>query len=369
VLYLLPATIFPAVLAVLGPGPLLLALIVAGGIGWVWAGGATWLASRLLGREHPGSAGRALRLAALTGPPVTAAVSAGLVAATGTGYGLVVLAAGQTAYQLASSVLVFYRREGWLFAVMLPAAAAGVWYALAGGPRLPAIAAAATAVVVGYALALWQTTGRAGVEAEPTLRAGLRGELGMFPVVLLYTALSAGYLLHAQARYVQNRFDIAIAMVPLMLGMGVVEWRAQRFVDQVRLLLRRVRYPHEFAPRARRALASGLLASVTGVGLLALGLLALLHDAGVLTPEGVLMAAASVLLGGAYFLGFLLANLDRYGWLCGTLGLCLAAHAATRAVAVTPLVDTLALLASAALLVLLHLYALSGLLGEARYHR
>jgi len=266
-------------------------------------------------------------------------------------------------------VLVFYRREGWLFAVMLPAAAAGVWYALAGGPRLPAIAAAATAVVVGYALALWQTTGRAGVEAEPTLRAGLRGELGMFPVVLLYTALSAGYLLHAQARYVQNRFDIAIAMVPLMLGMGVVEWRAQRFVDQVRLLLRRVRYPHEFAPRARRALASGLLASVTGVGLLALGLLALLHDAGVLTPEGVLMAAASVLLGGAYFLGFLLANLDRYGWLCGTLGLCLAAHAATRAVAVTPLVDTLALLASAALLVLLHLYALSGLLGEARYHR
>src|SRR4051812_21129649 len=386
VLYLLPAPGFPAVLAVLGDRPLILGLIIAGGLGWVWAGGANWLAYRLLGREHPGGAGRALRWATLSGPPVTAAVSAGLVAATGTGYGLVALAAGQMAYQLASSVLVFYRREGWLFAAMLPAAA-GVWYWLAdaavpgsvfgfaadevpvGQLRLLAIGVCAASVAVLYGLALWQTTGRSGVAAEPTLRDGLRGELGTFPLVLLYTALSAGYLLHAQARYVQTRVDIAVAIVPLMLGMGVVEWRAQRFVDQARLLLRRVRYPREFAPRIRLLLVAGFLTCVAATGLLAAGLLVLLRDTGVLSPAGVLMAATSVLLGGAYFLGFLLANMDRYRWLCGALGLCLALHVAARFFAVTPLADTLALLASAVLLVLLHLYALSGRLGEVRYHR
>ena len=383
VLYLLPATIFPAVLAVLGNRPLFLGLIIAGGIGWVWAGGATWLAYRLIGREHPGSAGRALRWAALTGPPVAAAVSTGLVVATGTGYGLVALAVGQMAYQMASSVLVFYRREAWLFAAMLPAAAAGVWYWLAsdaasgyavgGVPvvqlRLLAIGVGAAAVAVVFGLALWQTTGRSGIAVEPTLRDGLRGERGMFLVVLLYTALSAGYLLHAQARYVQSRLDIAVAIVPLMLGMGVVEWRAQRFVDQARLLLRRVRYPREFIPRIRLMLAAGFLTCVTTIGLLAAGLLVLLRDTGVLTPPGVLMAATSVLLGGAYFLGFLLSNMERYGWMCGALGLCLALHVAARFVAVTALADTLALLASAVLLVLLYLYALSGRLSEARYHR
>jgi hypothetical protein len=369
VLYLLPATVFPAVLTLLGDRPLILGLIIAGGLGWVWAGGANWVAFRLLGREHPGSAGRALRWAALSGPPLAAAVSVGVVAATGAGYGLVPLAAGQMAYQMASSVLVFYRRELWLFAAMLPAAVAGGWYSLAAGPSTYAVGVGAAAVAVVFGLAVWQTTGRSGIAAEPTLRDGLRGELGAFPVVLLYAALSAGYLLHAQARYVQTRVDIAVAIVPLMLGMGVVEWRAQRFVDQARLLLRRVRYPREFVPRIRLLLVGGFLTCVTAIGVLAAGLLVLLRDTGVLTPAGVLMAATGVLLGGAYFLGFLLANMDRYRWLCGALALCLGLHVAARHVAVTPLADTLVLLASAVLLVLLHLYALSGRLGEARYHR
>ena len=135
-LYLLPATVFPAALAVLGRRSLVLGLVLAGGVGWVWAGGAAWLGYRLLGRGYPGSAARILRWSAVAGLPVAAAASAAVVATTHAGYGLTALAVAVMTYQMASTLLVFYRCELWLFAAMAPAVAAGIGYLAGGAPLL-----------------------------------------------------------------------------------------------------------------------------------------------------------------------------------------------------------------------------------------
>jgi len=371
-LYLLPAAVFPAALAVLGRRSLVLGLVVASGLGWVWAGGATWMAYRLLGRGHPGSAARVLRWSALAGLPVAAAASVAVVATTGAGYGLTAMAVAQMAYQMSSALLMFYRREAWLFAAMAPAVMAGFAF-LAGGARLLplAIAVGAGSVAVAFGVALGQTNDRQK-RREPRLRDGLRGELGQLPLVLLYTALSATFLLQAHGRYMLGSLDIPIASIPLIVGMGVVEWRARRFGEQARALLSRVRYPREFVGRVWLLLTRDVGVCVGVVALVAVALLAALRAAHLLSSAGVVMTAASVVLAGAYLVGFLLANMARYAWLCGSLAGCIAVHVALVAAApreLSPLADTTVFLGSALLLFLLFLAALAGRLGQARYHR
>jgi hypothetical protein len=102
---------------------------------------------------------------------------------------------------------------------------------------------------------------------------------------------------------------------------------------------------------------------------------AMLRSAQRLGPATAVMTVACVLLAGAYYLGFLLANMGRYGWLCWSLALCVAVHLALVAAVrrtpwqVSPLVDTSAFLGSTVLLTLLFLYALGGRVAEARQHR
>jgi hypothetical protein len=302
------------------------------------------------------------------------AALAGLIVVwtTHAGYGLVAMAVAQMAYQMASALLVFYRCEIWLFAAMAPAVAAGISY-LAGGARLlpSAIAAGVGSVVLAFGIALSKTKGRRE-RPEPRLRDGLRGELGQLPLVVAYAALSAAYLLHAQGRHLADGFDVPIAGLPLIVGMGVVEWRAKRFVEQARALLRRVRYPQEFVTRVWLLLGGNVAVCLGAVALLGAALLAALHGAHRLTSAGVVMTAASVLLAGAYFLAFLLAGMARYGRLCGSLAGCIAVHVALVSVGLpelSRLAETTVFLGSAVLLFLLFLIALAGRLGQARYHR
>jgi hypothetical protein len=371
-LYLLPAAVFPVVLAVLGRRSLVLGLVLAGGIGWVWAGSATWLAYRLLGRGYPGSAARVLCWSALAGLPVAAAASVAVAAMTDAGYGLIALSVGQMAYQMASALLVFYRCEPWLFAAMVPAVAGGTAYLVGGARLLPlAIGVGVGSVAVAFGIALSKTRGRQE-HPEPPLADGLRGELGQFPMVVAYSTLSAVYLLSAQGRHLEDGFDVPIAAVPLIVGMGVVEWRAKRFVEQARVLLKCVRYPRQFVTRIWLLLAGNVAACLGVVALFAVVLLTALHAAHRLTAAGVVMTAASVLLAGAYFLAFLLAGMARYGWLCGSLAGCTAVHVALVS-ALLPklslLAQTTVFLGSVLVLLLLFLTALTGRLGQARYHR
>jgi hypothetical protein len=378
VLYLLPAAVFPAALAVLGHRSLVLAIVLAGGLGWVWAGGSSWLAYRLLGSGCPAAAARVLRWSAIAGVPAAAVLSVPLVAATHAGYALIAMATAQMTYQMASTLLVFYQREAWLFAAMAPAALAGGGYLAAGGWLLPlAVAAGAGSVAVAFGLGLRQTTGpmkhgKNDKQGEPPLRAVLRRELPGLSPVLAYSALSAAYLLHAQAPYMLSSADIPLAAVPLIVGMGVVEWRARQFAEQGRALLAQVRFPLEFAVRVWLLLAREVGACMGAVALLAAAWLPVLAVAGLLTPAGAVMAAANILLAGAYFVGFLLAGMARYGWLCGSLAGCLALHVVLVSAAsgdVSALADISVFTGSALLLLLLFSTAMVGRVDQARFHR
>jgi hypothetical protein len=371
-LYLLPAAVFPALLAAVGPRSLVLGLVLAGGLGWVWAGCASWLGYRLLGRGHPAAAGRMLRWWSLAGLPAAAAVGFAVTELTGAGRGLVVLAVGQMAYQMAANTLMFYHREYRLLAVMGPAVAVGVAYLYFGAAlQDAAVVVSAASVLVAYALAMRQTVRPRG-EREVGVVSGLRGEWWQFPSVLLYTALTAAFLLHAQAPYMSGRLDIVVAALPLVVGMGVVEWRARRFGEQARALLGRVRRPGRFVVRVWLLLAGSLAACLLTIAVVAAVVLLALRAAGLLSAAAAVMAAAGVVLGGAYFLGFLLANLSEYRWLCGSLAVCLGAHVAVTLLApwaLSPLADTTVFLATTVLLLVLFVAALAGRLGHARDYR
>jgi hypothetical protein len=187
-----------------------------------------------------------------------------------------------------------------------------------------------------------------------------------------YAALSAAYLLHAQAPYLRGQLDVALAAAPLFAGMGVVEWRARRFGEQARALLARVRYPREFAARIWWLLSGGVLVSTGVVAVLAVPLLVGLDQAGLLTRAGVLMAAAHAVLAGAYYLGFLLAGQGRYLALCAALVAAAVLHTVGGLLAGArgdPLVDTGLFLGSALLLQVLWAALLARAAAQAWRYR
>jgi hypothetical protein len=382
-LYLLPSALFPAVLAVVQPHPFVVALIVAGLLGWVWAGGATWLAYQWLNVHDPKGAGRVLVWTSLAGVLVAAGVGAGITVATHSGATAAVLVPAVMTYQMAATVLLFYRRELWVTALMVPSAVAGVFYVVIGPPALRwALGTITFCVALAFVLSLVEA-GRAGRRAEAKRAHGvLRGRSATFLTVLAYNLLTALFLLHAQMPYLLTHLDIVVAGAPLIVAMGVVEWRARRFGERSRWLLSQVRYPRQFSRRIWLMLAGNATACSAAVALLAAPLLLVLWRFDKLTPAGVAMAAAQVALAGAYFLAFVLAGHHRYGWLSVALGTSVAAHvvagylvsgqftvAAVWLPRLSAYTDMVLFFGSAVLLQVLLLVALAPILGQARRYR
>lgn len=374
-LYALPAAVFPAVLALLGRRPVVLTLTVAGALGWMAAGTVAFAAYRLAGSGRPGAAARLLLLATLLAPP--AGALAGLVAGGGDP-GLAALAAGQLAYQLAATVLMFYRREPVQAAVMAPAVVAGVAF-LTAGPALRGVAllTAAAGVAGVFAVALGATRGR-GAPGEPPARPLLRAETPALTRVTAYGLCSAALLLHAEAPYLMNRLDIAVAVAPLILAMGFVEWRAERFRAEAVRLTGHTHSPREFGVAVWRLVGRQILACLAVGAALGLALLAGLAAAGRLTGPAALMTAAHVVLGGAYYPAFVLAGFERFGRLCAFLLAATATHlvlgAALGAAPLfgqtsAPTTDTAVFLGSTVLLLSLLLSGLRPILGQVRHYR
>jgi hypothetical protein len=371
-LYLLPATLFPAAFAVVGPESLVVGVVVAGGLGWVWAAGASWLAFRLLGRGYPESAARVLGHAAGLGIPVAAIAGLLVSAVTTAGSGIVAVAVGQMAYQMAATLLVYHRREERLLVCMLPGALAGIAFVLFGEPLL-VVSLALGALSIALALATGLTISyRLGHNARPGMRDGLAGELGQLPGVAAYAAVSAAYLLHAQGRYMLGAPDVVLGFLPLIIGMGVVEWRASSFDLRARRLLTRSRTPQEFSGRAWGLVGRDLLLCagvVAGIGVL---MLLELGFVGLVSPPGVVMTTAGVFLSAAYFVGFLLAARGRYRWLCVSTAGCLSIHvtlALGAPAGLSPLADTSVFLATTVLLLVLLVAALRGSVDQPRTYR
>jgi hypothetical protein len=377
-LYALPSAVFPAVLGVLGQRSVVLALTVASGLGWMYAGTVAYAAYRLLGANRPGGAARLLRAGTVAAPAVGASGGLAVVALAGGGWGLVVLAGCQLGYQLAGTVLVFYRREAIQAAAMVPAVVAGVAYLSLGTALEPAaLVAAAAGVTVAYAAALWLTRGRRA-QAEPAARPALRPALPRLAGVTCYGLCSAALLLHAEAPYLLTRLDIAVAVAPLIAAMGFVEWRAERFRGRAVELTRRSYSPRDFQRRVWLLLGRETLVCLAVPGGLGLVLLAALSGTGHYSTAAAVMVAAHVLLAAAYYAAFLLAGFERFGWLCASMLVALGTHVGVGALlGASPLLgqpgaaltDTTLYLGSVLALQGLLLLGLAPILGQVRHYR
>ncbi|KUL27798.1 hypothetical protein [Actinoplanes awajinensis] len=377
-LYALPSAVFPAVLAVFGQRSLVLALALAGGLGWMYSGTAAYAAYKLLGAGRLRATARLLAGTTLGAPLAGAVAGVVVVVSAGGGAALILLTAGQLAYQMAGTVLVFYRQEERLAATMLPAVLAGGAYLL-GGPSLRpmAVTIAVAGLIAAFVVALVATRGR-GADGEPSGRAVLRAHRSGLAGVTCYGFCSAVLLLHAQAPYLLTRFDVAASVVPLIMVMGFVEWRAERFHRLVVGLTRRIERPAAFRAAVWRLIARDTIACLAVTTVPALALVAWFAATGRLTAGGVLMTAAHVVLGGAYLAGFLLAGFERHVWLCASLLAAVAAHVGVGALlGVSPLfgpptavgVDAALHLGSVLALQALFLLGLAPLVGQARYYR
>jgi hypothetical protein len=380
-LYLLPCALFPAVLAAIQPRALVTALVLAGGLGWVWAGGTSWLAFQLLGLADRRATGRLLAFSSLVGLVVATGAGVAIASATGGGRAVMAMVPGTMAYQMASTLLLFYGHELWLATLIAPGAVAGLIYVFVDRALLSwALGSVLICVLValGTAIARALLDGRGAPAKTPThLRSVLSGQSGTFVLVLGYAALSAAFLLHAQAPYLLSNLDVVVVGVPLIAAMGLVEWRARRFGEQARMMLERVRYPREFVRQVWLLLLANVVACWLGVGVGAAAVLGVLGWAGWLSPAGVVMAAAQIAMAGAYFLAFILAGHNRYGWLCAAIGISIVAHLGTArlvmAMAPSPrlsaFADTSLFLGSAVLLQVLLVVALAPVVGQVRRYR
>ena len=362
VLYLLPATLFPAVLAVLGPGPVVRGLVIGAAVAWVWAGAAVWVAYRLLSAQRPDSAARVLRIATLTGLLMAAATASALAGSFGYDSGLVPVAVAQMAYQMGATVLMFHRREGLLVAAMVPAVIVGGLYMLSVANVSTAVALVAGGSSVLAVLALSLVVRRPkGDHTATAAWMAVQGDPGQFVLVVIYTGLTAAYLLHAQARYMFGSLEVAVGLLPLIVGMGVVELQAYRFRPRASALKKSVRYPREFASGIRWLLVHDIATcglTVAGLGVLVLSGLAVL---GALSPAGVAMTLASVFLASSYYLSFLMTGIAMLGPLCAAVAISLSVHVVAVAVipaAQEPFVDTSLFAATSLLLMLISLVAL-----------
>ena len=394
VLYALPSAVFPAVHALLGLHGLIIGLVFATALGWVWSMGNTVLAYRLLGWGHATTAARVLRDGMLLGLAVGAVGATVLSWRYDLPAGVVALVVTQLGFQLAASILVFLRRERTLLLVMAPAVVLGLGQIVLGATVLgnllghavlpnpwaprPAWVAAVAVVCVSVAV----TTGYLATRGPDTRLRDLavavppvnpppprlhRELLAVLPV-MGYAGLCAGYLLFADSRYLDSGLDVALAVTPLVLGMGAVEWQARWFGESAVALTRRCRYPAEFASGVWWLFGRGLAAVVGILALLAAAMLTILGYAGHLTGRGVVLTTANVLLAASFFVGFILINHGRLPVLVTVMGVALAGQVLPTVAGLPYQHAVVFLLTSAALLTAL-LGAVATSLTQVRRYR
>ncbi|GAA4060993.1 hypothetical protein [Nonomuraea soli] len=348
-LYGMPGALLPATSALVGAQWLMPGLVLTTGAGWILGG---CMARMVYGK--PDSAWTVVVYGLVAG--AVAALAIGLLVQGPPA--LLALCVVQITFQLCSGMLLIHHQEALLAVLMGPGVVAGVTYLVIGTPF-----AAIVAVVVGT-LCIAGVTGAALVLTSRQ-RAPLAVPRGLL-LGLVHSLLTALFLLQAEARYVVGRPDIAIAGAGLVLGMGVLEFRAHCFETDVRSVIRQVCYPAEFTRHGHRLLLAGLGICLAVLTVLSAPPLLLVS----ITAEGAVMALAHVVLGGAYFLAFLLANQGRVVELCLAQGAALLIHPGLRLVAPVPVLsDTLLFLAACLLFLCLLLVLMAARLRDVWAYR
>lgn len=303
--YGMPGLFFPAIFAWVGAREATLGLILSAILGWAWSQGMIRLAYVLMGRGFAPEARLLLRtmmfiglgLAALIAPVVRGSLE------------LVVLVVLQMAYHMASGVLLLYKRELWLLLATSPAVLAGLVFLLA--PDLlgaaPTTLVMMGSVLLSFAAALITLQVKATYSPWKILQ---RPDwLDTLPL-MLYGLLSAIFVfLNPFWHWITNTpIASGLAVVPLVLSMGGLEWQLRVFLERMSLLLASTDDLGVFARNVNRIFFS-VLASY-GLLLLALSLLALvffdLRDS-----QAQVFLVANFLLGLGFFVAFTLTSMNR----------------------------------------------------------
>jgi hypothetical protein len=371
-LYLLPASAFPVGVALLHRPSLLNGILMVGGVGWLWSGVAAWLAWQFLGSQRPVMAARLLRFAALLALPVALAVCFLMGPPNVDITGLLVVGVTQMAFQVSSMLFMFYRREEFLFLALTPGVLVAVAFFVVGPSILPlAAGVVGGSVALAFLVGLWQTRVR-GEGKESLGHREIERLLPQIAVVACHTALSAIFLLHAQSLFLRGNIAVLVAFLPLMVGMGIVEWRARRFAERSRELLAVTSQASRFESGLRRMLGYDVIVCAGAVAIASGLLLGGLAVVGQLHPAAVVLCVTSVVLGPAYFAALLLTNAGRSLWLCIAFGGAAGLQFACVRLEVwepTPVGNALAVLSSCVLLLALFAAALGLIFREARNFR
>lgn len=320
-LYMLPSTVYPAVFIALGSSTVFRVLVFTTALGWVWGMGTSAVAYQLLGQRMERSASRAIRLLSLAGLAIALLAGSMFAAIERSGAGVAVFAVAQMSFQLMSSVLVFHGKELRLALTMLPAFLVGLVFLVSGSPKglvLPTLATGGLCIVLLTVTAL-VTSMRAPVQPDTRHEVAFaRTFAGAGPSVC-YAALCALYFLDTEARFLTGERDLAIAAVPLILSMGALEWRAHRFTEKAGELFSRSATPAEFQRAAWRLLLAELTNCLAILGGLGIAFLLVMTKFGLLSGQGSLLTDAYVLLGGVFFLGFVMARHQQFARLLGIM--------------------------------------------------
>ncbi|KIQ54561.1 hypothetical protein [Meiothermus taiwanensis] len=303
--YGMPGLFFPAIFAWVGAREATLGLILSAILGWAWSQGMIRLAYVLMGRGFAAEARRLLQTMFFLGLGPALLVSLLLQA----DLALSVLVVLQTAYHMASSILLLYKRELWLLLAALPAALVGVlflWF--------PDLLGAANTVVVmmisvllSVAAALLDLRTKVGHSPWKVLQKA--DWLDAIPLVL-YGFFSAVFVfINPFWHWVTGTsIVLGLAVVPLVLSMGGLEWQLRVFLERVSVLLASTSDLRVFARNINRIFLSAL-ASYAGL-LLAISLLAKVFF-NLNSPESEVFLVANFLLGIGFFVAFTLTSMNR----------------------------------------------------------
>jgi len=303
--YGMPGLFYPAVFAWAGAQEATLGLILSAILGWSWSQGMIRLAYVLMGRGFAAEARLMLRAMMFVGLGLAALVPFAIRGSLE----LVALVVLQMAYHLASGVLLLYKRELWLLLATLPAVLSGLLFLLT--PDLLGATTTALVMMISVMLSLLAAliTTRAKATHSPWRVLQRADWLDTLPLVL-YGFLSAVFVfINPFWNWITNTPVAAgLAVVPLVLSMGGLEWQLRVFLERMSLLLASTNDLGVFARNVNRIFLT-VLASY-GMLLLALSLLALyffqLEDSQVQ-----ILLIANFLLGLGFFVAFTLTSMNR----------------------------------------------------------
>ncbi len=313
-LFALPGLFFLLVAPLFRSPMAAVAVLTAITVGWGLSQVLAIIGYTLMGRGDRSAAGKVLGLALIAG---LAAMSAAAITIFVTGWSSNVasVCCTQILYVMAATVLLLFRRDGWLWLCLLPGAALSAAYLLGNPfylPREVAIGGVVVAMAATFAAALYAADIEYlnGSRADAQLgrldayTAAQYGVYGMLVAVCLAAPMMREALGHGSGTSL-----IAVTALPLVLSMGVAEWQQVRY-SEIRFRAKLSAYDMgSFADTARQ----GLIVS-SGVHIAALlGLTAI--TAAAIALVGTLTAPTAILLGAYFLLGAaLFASVLLLGW-------------------------------------------------------